>query len=149
MQADDNLQKHLTHPFYKDAKDYIDKTRIGQIIKGAHKYPEPFTTSSWTSEEIIAHAMQENVDQGHYIYAAHERMQRLETDLREAEQLIKWLDSQLLKSKEKIRELRVLDRVSKNLQLQEENLKLAQEIARLKDDKELYQKLFIKQQLKE
>lgn len=136
MQSNENEQKHLDHPFYKDAHDYIEKMRIGQIIKGAHKYPEPFTTASWSNQEIIDHAMQENVDQAHYIYAALERMQVLQNEIQEAGEKNTWLTKQLLQAKEIIRELKVKDRVSKNLELEKENLRLAQEIERLKDDKE-------------
>jgi hypothetical protein len=75
--ANENEQKHLQWPFYQDAAAYREQIRIGQIIKGSKKYPEPFTTASWSNEEIIAHAMQENVDQEHYIYAAAERMKVL------------------------------------------------------------------------
>lgn len=71
-------QQHLNHPFYKDVETYREDVRIGQIIKGSEKYPEPFTTSSWTNDEIVEHAMQENVDQAHYIYAAKERMDELQ-----------------------------------------------------------------------
>lgn len=71
-------QQHLNHPFYKDVETYREGIRIGQIIKGSEKYPEPFTTSSWTNDEIVAHAMQENVDQAHYIYAAKERLDELQ-----------------------------------------------------------------------
>lgn len=117
MQRSKNEQRHLNHPFYKDANEYREHKRIGQILKGAHKYPEPFTTSSWTSEQIIEHAMQENVDQAHYIYAAHERMQELEQNLREAEQTI--------------RELQRKDRVSRYLELEQENLRLVKLVEKL------------------
>jgi predicted lipoprotein len=134
MPYSETEQKHLNHQFYKDAKAYIEKMRIGQILKGANKYPEPFTTASWTSEQIIQHAMQENVDQAHYIYAAMERMWQLEKDLLEAEQLVKWQYQQLQKTKVIIRELKSLNRVSKCLQLEEENLRLAREIEKLRGE---------------
>ncbi|SMQ75914.1 hypothetical protein SAMN05444673_2564 [Bacillus sp. OV166] len=149
MKTDQNEQKHLNHPFYQDANQYREKVRVGQIVKGSKKYPEPFTTASWSNEEIIEHAMQENVDQTHYIYAALERMQALQNDLRELEEENIWLNKQLLQAKETIRDLKIKDRVSKCLELEEHNLRLAQEIGRLKDDKDLYQKLFVKCQLKE
>lgn len=142
-------QKHLTHRFYQDVNDYREKIRVGQILKGAQKYPEPFTTASWSNEEIIAHAMQENVDQSHYIYAAFERMQVLENHLKEAEQLVKWQKQQLLKAKETIRELKAKSTFTRYEQLEKENLALAKEIEKLKDDKDLYQKLFVKKQLEE
>jgi chromosome segregation ATPase len=75
----------LNHPFYAEANQYRETVRREQVLKGAHKYPEPFTTESWTNQEIIDHAMQENVDQAHYIYAAKERMEELERELKRAE----------------------------------------------------------------
>lgn len=72
----DEVKQHLDHQFYIDARAYTEKIRVGQILKGAEKYPEPFTTESWTNEEIVVHAMQENVDQTHYIYACKERMEQ-------------------------------------------------------------------------
>lgn len=149
MEKDQNKQKHLNHPFYKDANEFREKIRIGQIVKGSRKYPEPFTTASWSNQEIIEHAMQENVDQTHYIYAALERMQTLQNELGEMEDKNQWLNKQLLQAKETIKDLKIKDRVSKCLELEQDNLRLAQEIDRLKDDKDLYQKLFVKGQLKE
>lgn len=80
-------EKHLNHSFYKEVNKYREEVRIGQIIKGSEKYPEPFTTSSWSNDEIIEHAMQGNVDQAHYIYAAKERMKELEKSLSEMKKL--------------------------------------------------------------
>jgi hypothetical protein len=79
----ENEEKHLNHPFYAEANQYRETVRREQVLKGAHKYPEPFTTASWTNQEIIDHAMQENVDQAHYIYAAKERMEQLEKIINE------------------------------------------------------------------
>jgi predicted nucleic acid-binding Zn-ribbon protein len=93
--ANENEQKHLQWPFYQDAAAYREQIRIGQIIKGSKKYPEPFTTASWSNEEIIAHAMQENVDQEHYIYAAAERMTELTGKIEHLELAIDELHKQL------------------------------------------------------
>ncbi|WP_096199495.1 hypothetical protein [Bacillus sp. FJAT-45350] len=82
-----NLQRHLSHPFYKNVQTYRESVRIGQIKKGAEKYPEPFTTSSWSNDEIVEHAMQENVDQAHYIYACKERMDELQKRINKAREL--------------------------------------------------------------
>ncbi|SES03029.1 hypothetical protein [Salipaludibacillus aurantiacus] len=78
-----SLETHLSHPFYREAAEFWAKVRAQQIMKGAQKYVEPFTTSSWTDAEIINHAMQENVDQAHYIYAAKERMEEQRKQLDE------------------------------------------------------------------
>jgi chromosome segregation ATPase len=85
----ENEEKHLNHPFYAEANQYRETVRREQVLKGAHKYPEPFTTASWTNQEIIDHAMQENVDQAHYIYAAKERMEELEKEIEWLKGLIK------------------------------------------------------------
>ena len=79
----DKLAKHLAHPFYKDAHTYRELTRHGQIVKGAEKYDEPFTPSSWTALELLQHAMQENVDQAHYIYGMYQKVQEMEKELKE------------------------------------------------------------------
>lgn len=72
---DSKLQLHLSHPFYQQAKEEWEKVRQGQICKGAEKYPEPFTPSSWTNTQLVEHAIQENVDQLHYIFGMKERME--------------------------------------------------------------------------
>jgi antitoxin component HigA of HigAB toxin-antitoxin module len=75
--VDENEQLHLNHEFYKRAAEYREGERIGQIIKGAHKYPEPFNPFSWSPRQLLQHAMQENVDQGHYIYGLYEWLEKL------------------------------------------------------------------------
>jgi chromosome segregation ATPase len=57
----------------------------------------------------------------------------LNNDLHEAEEENKWLTNQLKQAKAKISELKTLSRITKCLQLEEENLKLAQENKRLND----------------
>jgi N-formylglutamate amidohydrolase len=89
MEEKRTKEKHLKHPFYKDVEVYREKIRIGQIIKGSEKYKEPFTTKSWTNQEIVDHAMQENVDQAHYIYAC---LERLKTYEKECAELVRMID---------------------------------------------------------
>lgn len=72
---ENKLQVHLSHPFYIKAKEEWESVRKGQIVKGAEKYPEPFTPSSWTNDQLAEHAIQENVDQLHYIVGMKERME--------------------------------------------------------------------------
>lgn len=84
----ENIRKHLTSPFYKEAHQWRERVREGQIIKGAMKYPEPFNPDSWTNEELINHAMMENVDQGHYIYGLYHRSIKLEKENQELKRLI-------------------------------------------------------------
>ena len=63
-----DLAKHLNHPFYAEASNYREHIRLGQIMKGAEKYPEPYNPDNYTAKEQIEHFMQENVDQAHYAY---------------------------------------------------------------------------------
>jgi hypothetical protein len=90
----ENEEKHLGHPFYADVNQYRETVRREQILKGAHKYPEPFTTASWTNQQIIDHAMQENVDQAHYIYAALERFKQYEKECAELVRMIEVLTNE-------------------------------------------------------
>lgn len=54
-------------PFYKKALSLFTKTQEQQIKKGLAKYPEPFTPSHWTPEELLKHALEETVDLTHYL----------------------------------------------------------------------------------
>ncbi|MFS0784767.1 hypothetical protein [Bacillus sp. 1P06AnD] len=80
-----NLEKHLTHPLYRQAESYRETIRREQIIKGSEKYVEPFNPSSWTVQQLADHAMQENVDQAHYIYGMKKRMEEQEIYIKELE----------------------------------------------------------------
>lgn len=77
----ENEQLHLDHPFYKRAQHYREIERYEQIIKGAHKYKEPFNPMSWTPRQLLQHAMQENVDQGHYIVGLYEWIEEMENQI--------------------------------------------------------------------
>lgn len=65
----ENQKKHLDSRFYKEAENYRECVRVDQILKGAEKYPEPLNPRSWSVQQLVEHATQENVDQFHYIYA--------------------------------------------------------------------------------
>ena len=82
----DNRMRHLDHPFYREARECWQFAQQGQIRKGSEKYPEPFTPSSWTVRELLDHAMQENVDQAHYIYGMYQKVQEMEKELAELRQ---------------------------------------------------------------
>jgi hypothetical protein len=84
--------KHFNHPFYINARKIWTNHQWAQIEKGAVKYPEPFTPSSWTNEQLVEHALQENVDQLHYIVGIKERM---EEQAKEIERLNKENENQL------------------------------------------------------
>lgn len=75
----ENTIKHLNHQFYQEANEYREQVRVGQIIKGSEKYTEPFTPSSWSALELAEHAMQENMDQAHYIYGLAKKAEGLES----------------------------------------------------------------------
>lgn len=72
----ENQLKHLAHPFYDEVENYREEVRMRQILKGADKYPEPFKPENYSAEELLQHAMEENVDQGHYIYGLHEKLEQ-------------------------------------------------------------------------
>lgn len=73
-----DIEKHLKNPLYKDANFAWQRTQVQQIIKGAEKYPEPLNPFSWTPAQLIEHAMQENVDQAHYLSATLEQIKEME-----------------------------------------------------------------------
>ena len=75
--------RHLEHPFYREARECWQFTQQGQIRKGSEKYPEPFNPDSWSASELLGHAMQENVDQAHYIYGLYTKMYEMEKELKE------------------------------------------------------------------
>jgi hypothetical protein len=56
-----------TTPFYQKALRLFTKTQEAQIQKGLAKYPEPFTPSHWTPDELLNHALEESVDLVHYL----------------------------------------------------------------------------------
>jgi hypothetical protein len=61
------VEHHLSNQLYKDANFAWQRTQVKQIIKGAEKYPEPLNPFSWTGTELVEHALQESVDQVHYL----------------------------------------------------------------------------------
>ncbi|MCG5104416.1 hypothetical protein [Oceanobacillus alkalisoli] len=76
---DENLIKHIYHPFYKKVDKLVDDVRLMQLQKGAEKYPEPFTPSNWTGKELAIHALQELRDGQVYVVGLLERIEELET----------------------------------------------------------------------
>lgn len=53
--------------FYEEARNLWTATQEEQIEKGILKYREPFNPFSWSPEQLLKHAIQENVDQLHYM----------------------------------------------------------------------------------
>lgn len=64
-----DYSKFLEAPIYIETEQIVNQVRIAQIIKGADKYGVPLDPSNHTPEELVRHAMEENVDQSHYIVA--------------------------------------------------------------------------------
>lgn len=62
-----NRQEHLDNWVYKEARKFTEEIRTEQILKGAEKYPVPLGDADWTPEQLVHHAMQENIDQAHYL----------------------------------------------------------------------------------
>lgn len=79
---DENLTKHIHHPFYKKVDKLVEDVRMMQLRKGAEKYPEPFTPSSWTGKELAIHALQELRDGQVYVVGMLERIEGLEMENR-------------------------------------------------------------------
>ena len=116
VSAAEQKEKHFNHKFYGDARKIWVNHQLSQIQKGSEKYPEPFTPSSWSNEQLVEHAIQENVDQLHYIVGMKERMEQQEAQIK------------LLESK-----LNYMDSLKKDLSISfEANKKLASEIRKLK-----------------
>jgi hypothetical protein len=80
----EKLHTHLSNPLYKEANFNWQRTQLQQIIKGAEKYNEPLNPASWTGAQLIEHAMQENIDQAHYLTAIGEKVKELEKALQKA-----------------------------------------------------------------
>lgn len=91
--AAEKRRKHFNHPFYALSREEWIKTQQAQIEKGAEKYPEPFTPSSWSNEQLVEHAIQENVDQLHYIVGMKERMEQQEQEIKKLKEENKLIDS--------------------------------------------------------
>lgn len=85
---DGKLAEHLNHSFYKKVDKITDEVRLMQIIKGAEKYPEPFTPSSWTGKELAIHALQELRDGQVYVVGLLERIEELESEIEKINQCI-------------------------------------------------------------
>jgi hypothetical protein len=61
------IERHLGNWVYKEARELTEEVRREQIMKGAAKYPVPLGDADWTPLQLVNHAMQENVDQVHYL----------------------------------------------------------------------------------
>lgn len=68
------------YPFYKKARKIWADTQVEQIVKGLHKYEEPFNPHSWTPEQLLQHAVMENVDQLHYMVGLFDLIKQLRNE---------------------------------------------------------------------
>jgi hypothetical protein len=72
-----------TFPVYEEARNFWLEVQRGQIQKGLKKYGKPLDPNEWTGSELIEHAVQENVDQLHYLFALREKYVGLVLENRE------------------------------------------------------------------
>lgn len=76
------INKHL--PYIESdlfRKEVSDKQRI----KGSQKYPELFTPSSWTDDELAEHAMMEFHDGQEYVSGMRIRMREMRKEIERLE----------------------------------------------------------------
>lgn len=83
-----NEMKALFHPTYRKARERFHRVQEEQIMKGAEKYPEPLNHESWSFEDLQNHAMQELVDQVHYVEAMGEKYKHIENRLKQTEHFL-------------------------------------------------------------
>lgn len=90
----DRYHKSQKSGFYERARKAWENVQTEQIMKGMEKYPEPFNPRSWTPKELVRHALQENVDQAHYIYGLYELLLEREEKIKTLEALVQDLKEQ-------------------------------------------------------
>lgn len=81
-------------PFYEKAKNLWQKVQENQIYKGLQKYPEPFNPHSWTSDELLNHALEETVDLTHYLVGLKEQLDTKDAYIQQLEQELRYLKSE-------------------------------------------------------
>ncbi len=84
-----DLKQHMEHPFYKEVNQFWHEVQEGQIRKGAEKYPLPFDPDNWTETQLLQHAMQENVDQAHYMYGLYLKIKQRDEIIKRAIEVLK------------------------------------------------------------
>jgi hypothetical protein len=60
---------------YTKAQEVFQKIQNQQIQKGLEKYNTPLKSENHTIEELVLHALEENIDQLHYLVAILEKVQ--------------------------------------------------------------------------
>jgi len=76
---------------YDRAKELWANVQREQIEKGMEKYGTPLNPDDWTNEQLLNHAVQENVDQMHYMTSLYEKLSSTTTEMRVRENEIKKL----------------------------------------------------------
>lgn len=77
LDLDERLHAQINHPLYKDARNEYTRVQREQMMKAAQKYPTPLNPSEWGGEKLVRHAMEELVDQSHYLIGIKEEFRRL------------------------------------------------------------------------
>ena len=90
------------YPFYKKARDLFLKTQLTQIVKGLHKYEEPFNPKSWTPDQLLNHALEEAVDLTHYLVGLKDLLDEKDKEIARKDAEIARLQ-RILKDKQDIR----------------------------------------------
>lgn len=83
-------KEHLENWLYREARDVTENIRIEQIIKGAEKYEVPLGDADWTAKGLINHALQENIDQNHYLTMLVFKVHQMELLLKEKDHEMKF-----------------------------------------------------------
>jgi hypothetical protein len=71
------IERHEGNWVYRTAREYTEEVRREQIAKGAEKYETPLGDAEWTALQLVHHAMQENIDQNHYLVMLRHEIQKL------------------------------------------------------------------------
>lgn len=119
--------------------DEFAKIIDSQDVKGFEKYQTSIDNAKDEDYDWKLMALEETADLQKYLV---KEIQKLQTNN-------EFLLKQLLDAKAIIRDLKAKSTFHRYEQLEKENLAMAEEIEKLKDNKDLYQSLFIKKELKE
>ena len=90
MSKEENEQKHLDHWLYKEASGLTEIIRKEQILKGAAKYDIPLGDATWTPLQLVYHALQENIDQNHYLTMLIFKIRELELEVSRLQVFEQW-----------------------------------------------------------
>ena len=63
----------MTIPFYKKCEQTFQKIQNLQIQKGLEKYNRPLDPTNFSIRDLVLHALEENIDQLHYLVAILEK----------------------------------------------------------------------------